>query len=92
MNRQEALIEIMKGNTVLNKNGNEIFAVGLESGHPKLSYKRKFEQRTEDLQGALDKYFAPFTLKPKTKTITLDGKSIEISEESFEAFKKQFKE
>ena len=81
-------IAVVKGNTVVLSDG-EIFATGLGEGAVEFKFKSYGRGVTEPLNGALNSSSAPFTLK-LTKTIVLDGKSIEISEESFDAFKKQF--
>ena len=92
MNRQEALIEIMKGNVVeiANKTG-RIFAKNLDKGCPKFIFRHNCG-REDELDSGLDECNGPFKLVSPTRTITIDGKEIEISEESFQAFKKQFTE
>lgn len=89
MNRQEALIELMKGNTVVSASGGEIYAENLEQGCPKFIFVAS-DGSSYPLNYGLD--HSPFKLKPKTHTIKLDDKEIEISEESYQAFKKQFTE
>lgn len=91
MNRQEALIEIIKGNTVVSRAGNEIYAENLDKECPKFIFVTT-NGSDHQLNYGLDECNGPFTLKPKTHIIKLDDKEIEISEESYQAFKKQFTE
>ena len=59
MNRQEALIEIMKGNVVETKFGNKIYAENLDSGCPKFIFKSYFGPKESLLTGLDD---GPFKL------------------------------
>lgn len=87
MNRQEALIELMKGKKINANNAGYIYVKNLDSGCPKFIYVSNVSKTENPLYSALD-CINILTLH-KEYIIKIDNKEIKLSEESFNELKKQ---
>ena len=90
MTQQEAIRLMLEGKTLIRAGGgSELFMENRTDN--KIRFMVNINNTIiEEIDGAWH-VVKDFKLK-ETRTIVLDGKKIEISEESFEEFKKQFKE
>lgn len=90
LTRDEALIEMIKGNKIKTPSGNIIYRKDDPTGKVRF-YGKRPSGREEEAMGWLSSKNG-YRLVPKTRKITIDDKEIEISEESFQELKKQLVE
>ena len=90
MTKELAIKLMAEGKSLTCRHGHKLFMQGCERGYVRFMFKSANSGDIEEMDYVWENIRDYWV--DKNKTITLDGKEFEISEESFNAFKKQFRD